>query len=689
MEVNEELPVGSTISSASDAVNTKINIIVCPTLGGQFEISVSPHETVETLRKKIGRHLQTPHERLNILFKEKLLAHGKMSEYNLQDGSKVTLLPAVESGFSSTVQGTQQSIIQAIESLSDSQIDDFLSGRSPLTLALRVGDHMMFVQLQLEQSVASQSNDSSSRSVSNHRQQPLFESRFPQRCSSTVTPHLPGSSSSAAAAAAAIRCSSASALDILNQKAASSRSTPLDQLASACTGLPRSSSKSSGATSSSPSSSKATASSSRAVDGRSLDNVSHRKPSTTCGKITSGVGPLSHHGPSGSRIVRHMQRLRRLCGAHQQCVVYSNRELASEISSIVHAAKHLSEPGTSGSSHRRSGKSSTRERAKASSTAAPQPSSQAPASGASIDSVTTHGPGIFSGTFSGSLHPNIQDSDGRPKRDPQTILQILTDLLSATTHYEGQTGNIGMLPQLFKDHFNKHSSSQNTSNQSSSNKEKQPSTSGVSSRHSRHHKHSGHRGHPPYPSNFTSPLHMSMVPPYHTYQHMLACGDKSLCGGSSRGADHHHHHHHGGHRGFSKCSNSYFNCQFPACLEGWYQHTSGRRSKKQAPIINLPRLHQLRQENGLTRQKMQMLREEMKLRRKRRQCRRQACGPYQKRVSGVDEENQLGLSLKSVASDSSVAASDRSIDMDIDDLQDYADERKSEVAHESPETVTV
>lgn len=29
------------------------------------------------------------------------------------------------------------------------QVSDFLSGRSPLTLALRVGDHMMFVQLQL------------------------------------------------------------------------------------------------------------------------------------------------------------------------------------------------------------------------------------------------------------------------------------------------------------------------------------------------------------------------------------------------------------------------------------------------------------------------------------------------------------------------------------------------------------
>ena len=31
------------------------------------------------------------------------------------------------------------------------QIDDFLSGRDPLTLALRVEDHMMFIQLQLEQ----------------------------------------------------------------------------------------------------------------------------------------------------------------------------------------------------------------------------------------------------------------------------------------------------------------------------------------------------------------------------------------------------------------------------------------------------------------------------------------------------------------------------------------------------------
>ena len=52
-------------------MDTKITIVVCPTTGGQFNITVSPHETVENLRKKIGRHLQTPHERLNVLFKEK------------------------------------------------------------------------------------------------------------------------------------------------------------------------------------------------------------------------------------------------------------------------------------------------------------------------------------------------------------------------------------------------------------------------------------------------------------------------------------------------------------------------------------------------------------------------------------------------------------------------------------------
>jgi len=60
-----------------------------------------------------------------------------------------------------------------------------------------------------------------------------------------------------------------------------------------------------------------------------------------------------------------------------------------------------------------------------------------------IDSITAHGQGLFSGTFSGSLHPSIQDYHGKPRRDPQTILQILRDLLSATNQQQ-------FIPQILR-----------------------------------------------------------------------------------------------------------------------------------------------------------------------------------------------------------------------------------------------
>ncbi|KPP67139.1 hypothetical protein Z043_114304 [Scleropages formosus] len=57
--------------------------------------------------------------------------------------------------------------------------------------------------------------------------------------------------------------------------------------------------------------------------------------------------------------------------------------------------------------------------------------------GAVIESFVSHAPGVFSGTFSGTLHPSCQDSSGRPRRDISTVLQILNDLLSATRHCQG------------------------------------------------------------------------------------------------------------------------------------------------------------------------------------------------------------------------------------------------------------
>lgn len=40
-------------------------------------------------------------------------------------------------------------MMQALESLNDTQVNDFLSGKSPLNLTMRLGDHMMLIQLQL------------------------------------------------------------------------------------------------------------------------------------------------------------------------------------------------------------------------------------------------------------------------------------------------------------------------------------------------------------------------------------------------------------------------------------------------------------------------------------------------------------------------------------------------------------
>ncbi|GLH00674.1 Uncharacterized protein GBIM_06978, partial [Gryllus bimaculatus] len=59
--------------------------------------------------------------------------------------------------------------------------------------------------------------------------------------------------------------------------------------------------------------------------------------------------------------------------------------------------------------------------------------------GAIIESMHHHGKGVYSGTFSGTLNPALQDRYGRPKRDISTIIHILNDLLCATPQYRRHT----------------------------------------------------------------------------------------------------------------------------------------------------------------------------------------------------------------------------------------------------------
>uniref|UniRef100_A0A7N4PRJ0 Midnolin n=1 Tax=Sarcophilus harrisii TaxID=9305 RepID=A0A7N4PRJ0_SARHA len=228
------------------------------------------------------------------------LSSGKLQDLGVGDGSKVTLVPTVEAGLMSQASRPEQSVMQALESLTETQVSDFLSGRSPLTLALRVGDHMMFVQLQLA------AQQAAAGAQLQHRQHLLAGRGDPGAAAGAPSPCRPSS------LAAAVDCASHS----------------------------------------------------------------------------SSTSPSS---PSSSS----------------------------------------SAPSSLGSSSTPS--------------SSPAPSARSRKPGAVIESFVNHAPGVFSGTFSGTLHPNCQDSSGRPRRDIGTILQILNDLLSATRHYQGMPQSLAQL----------------------------------------------------------------------------------------------------------------------------------------------------------------------------------------------------------------------------------------------------
>ncbi|XP_066248246.1 midnolin isoform X1 [Euwallacea similis] len=127
--------------------DTRINVQVSPTTGGDFFISVASDITVEHLKKLISKRLKLPRDRICLLFRDKQLQDGKLFHYGVADGSKIILLPNVETGL--TNQRPEVGIMQALESLNETQVNEFLCGKAPLNLSMRLGDHMMLIQLQL------------------------------------------------------------------------------------------------------------------------------------------------------------------------------------------------------------------------------------------------------------------------------------------------------------------------------------------------------------------------------------------------------------------------------------------------------------------------------------------------------------------------------------------------------------
>ncbi|NXU21202.1 MIDN protein, partial [Pardalotus punctatus] len=228
------------------------------------------------------------------------------------------------------------------------QVNDFLSGRSPLTLALRVGDHMMFVQLQL----------AAQQSTGQLQHRHLIASRG--EAGASTSPHcrtLHGANGSGFTRIPVVP---------------TCQQSPAPSPAPAAPAPPM------------------------------YCNAPHAAP------VTAGM--FRSHGASTQTV--------------NSSVVSSCSEADAMFlpSQVDCGSRSSSSPGSS-----------------------PAPSARSRKPGAVIESFVNHAPGVFSGTFSGTLHPNCQDSSGRPRRDIGTILQILNDLLSATRHYQGMPQSLTQL----------------------------------------------------------------------------------------------------------------------------------------------------------------------------------------------------------------------------------------------------
>ncbi|CAG4941222.1 unnamed protein product [Parnassius apollo] len=156
-----ERATGTEVYGCGSPQSTDITLNIQTTTGGNFSVSMNGKNTVEHLKKLVSKKLKVSKDRICLLHRERQLRDGTLEENGLLDGSRVILLPSVETGLLS--QRPENSVMQALESLNDTQVNDFLSGKSPLNLTMRLGDHMMLIQLQL--STLNSGSSSSTRSL--------------------------------------------------------------------------------------------------------------------------------------------------------------------------------------------------------------------------------------------------------------------------------------------------------------------------------------------------------------------------------------------------------------------------------------------------------------------------------------------------------------------------------------------
>lgn len=126
-----------------------MRLCITSTTGSLLELTVTQGESVEGLRTHISKKLRLQTDRIVLLHKDRQLTAGKLQDLGVTDGSKLILVPVIESGLVCSTTRPERNLMDVLECLSDTQISEFLSGRCPLTVKLAVGAHTMYVQLQL------------------------------------------------------------------------------------------------------------------------------------------------------------------------------------------------------------------------------------------------------------------------------------------------------------------------------------------------------------------------------------------------------------------------------------------------------------------------------------------------------------------------------------------------------------
>jgi hypothetical protein len=86
--------------------------------------------------------------KMTLLLKSDELKSGTLTQNRISDGTEVLLVPALETGVATTNSMDPVAMMKhSMSGITDKQIDDFLNGKHPLSVAIRMGESVVVVNL--------------------------------------------------------------------------------------------------------------------------------------------------------------------------------------------------------------------------------------------------------------------------------------------------------------------------------------------------------------------------------------------------------------------------------------------------------------------------------------------------------------------------------------------------------------